>query len=98
MALMVSGPLERCFSTFQNILTIILLFQGPTTAAGAIGGIEIVESYLAMNGKVLSDIDDSIRRNDSFNFYSTLCNGTYHIVTGHTGTNVMDLHLLYFKN
>lgn len=74
-----------------------VLLIGPTTAAGAIGGKEIFDSFLTSKAGNEDDIDKFIDENDSFNFYTKLCNGQFHILTGHTGTNVMDLHLLYFK-
>lgn len=74
-----------------------MLSTGPTTAAGAIGGAEIIRNYLMIPGNDQNDIDSFIQNNDSFSFYSNLSHGQFHIVTGHTGTNVMDLHLLYFK-
>lgn len=74
------------------------VFIGPTTAAGAIGGAEIIRNYLMIPGNRQADIETFIQNNDSFRFYSNLLQGKYHIVTGHTGTNVMDLHLLYFKH
>lgn len=71
--------------------------DGPTTAAGAYGGAEIIQNYLMTTKNTENDINAFIQNNDSYNFYSNLCQGKYHIVCGHTGTNVMDLHLLYFK-
>lgn len=70
--------------------------SGPTTAAGAIGRAAVVYEFLekgkdARNGNV----EDFVTNNDSFNFYRSLNDGKYHVVTGHTGTNVMDLHILY---
>lgn len=76
----------------------MMCFIGPTTAAGAIGGADIIRNYLTIPGKTINDINAFIRNNDSFNFYSNLSQGKYHIVTGHTGTNVMDVHLLYFQH
>lgn len=73
-------------------------FIGPTPAAGAIGGADIIRNYLTIPGKSQSDIDAFVKNNDSYRFYSNLAQGKYHIVTGHTGTNVMDLHILYFKH
>lgn len=67
--------------------------DGPTEAAGAIGGAGVVGQFNAMASQkfVLGFIED----NDSNTFYKLVGNGKYHIVTGHTGTNVMDLHMLY---
>lgn len=76
----------------------MMCFTGPTTAAGAIGAADIIRNYLMIPGKTETDIKMFIQNNDSFNFYSNLSQGKYHIVTGHTGTNVMDLHLLYFQH
>lgn len=63
--------------------------DGPTTAAGAIGCSQVVVDSKAL------DLDAAayLENNDSFQFYSELDNGRYHIITGHTGTNVMDLHI-----
>lgn len=72
--------------------------DGPSNAAaGAIGGVEIIQNYLMTAEAQPEDIQTFIQNNDSFNFYSNLSHGKYHVVCGHTGTNVMDLHLLYFK-
>ncbi|XP_055386715.1 glycerate kinase [Condylostylus longicornis] len=69
--------------------------DGPTSAAGAIGNVEVIEDYLKDNKKTIKDIENVyIQNNDSFNFYKNLRNGKYHINIGHTGTNVMDLHLV----
>lgn len=72
--------------------------DGPTTAAGAIGGIAIVRNYLMTAENSQTDIDAFIHNNDSFNFYSNLSQGKYHIICGHTGTNVMDIHILYISS
>lgn len=71
--------------------------DGPSNAAGAVGGAEIIKSYLMTAANRPEDIQTFIKNNDSFNFYSNVSHGKYHVVCGHTGTNVMDLHLLYFK-
>lgn len=71
---------------------------GPTTAAGAIGSAQVIEDFLMMCGdRNEHRIDDFVRENDSFNFFANLQGGKYHVITGHTGTNVMDLHILYFS-
>lgn len=78
----------------------MLVFQsGPTTAAGAIGSGQMIEDFgkqHAVSDDVLDRVDTFILENDSFRFYEQLKNDALHIVTGHTGTNVMDLHILYF--
>lgn len=72
---------------------------GPTTAAGAIGSAQVVKDFLMMaSSNDVRQIDEFVRNNDSFNFYANLNNGQHHVMTGHTGTNVMDLHILYFPS
>ncbi|XP_055540994.1 glycerate kinase isoform X2 [Wyeomyia smithii] len=67
--------------------------DGPTDAAGAIGGACVIECYEQQG--LTKPVEQFIEENDSYNFYRNVKNGLYHIVTGHTGTNVMDIHLLY---
>lgn len=95
--------------SYLNVCDVCVHFfsTGPTTAAGAIGGAEILQNYLMSSENYNSSMDQNhiektrvaveefIQNNNSFGFYRNLSH--YHIVTGHTGTNVMDLHLLYFK-
>lgn len=63
--------------------------DGPTDAAGAIGFLDLVVEASQNNLNVQEYLDD----NDSYNFYKNF-NRAYHVVTGHTNTNVMDLHIL----
>lgn len=70
--------------------------DGPTIAAGAIGNGHIIQEYISSNSK--RSIDTFLNENDSFNFFSNFANGRYHIITGHTGTNVMDIHLMVVPN
>lgn len=73
-------------------------FSGPTTAAGAIGCALVIADHLNANkhkNAKHGTAEDFALNNDSFNFYRLLSDGKYHIITGHTGTNVMDLHILY---
>lgn len=75
--------------------------DGNCDAAGAIGGREILRNL--PDGEDISGImEDFILRNDSYNFYkkflSKYAGDGYHVFTGHTGTNVMDIHLLIMPN
>ncbi|XP_026323080.1 glycerate kinase [Hyposmocoma kahamanoa] len=67
--------------------------DGPTDAAGAIG-------YLGLIGNAEKEnvaVEKFILDNDSYNFYKKFQNGCFHVITGHTGTNVMDIHLIVIK-
>ncbi|XP_061399492.1 glycerate kinase-like [Musca vetustissima] len=66
--------------------------DGPTNAAGALACSEVVKDFLELNSKNICDLESFINNNDSYNFYKGVKQGDYHVVTGHTGTNVMDLH------
>ncbi|XP_011190111.1 glycerate kinase [Zeugodacus cucurbitae] len=68
--------------------------DGPTPAAGAIGCDLVISDFLANNSHKLSDVQAFLQHSDSYNFYKNLNAGEYHVLTGHTGTNVMDLQLL----
>jgi glycerate 2-kinase len=58
--------------------------DGPTDAAGAVFDKESVQS----------DLDSYLNNNDSYTYLDEVCGGRDLIRTGHTGTNVMDVHLL----
>lgn len=63
--------------------------DGPTSAAGAYGTADVVE--IAQRDGLSPQ--QFLEQNDSFSFYSTVCHGEYSLVTGHTGTNTMDIQL-----
>lgn len=65
-------------------------FDGPCDAAGA-----VVDSYLLRRGydKKLSPTEH-LQENNSYQYFKANADGAYHIVTGHTETNVMDLVLI----
>lgn len=67
--------------------------DGPTNAAGALACSEVVQDFLDSKSKEIADLKAFMENNDSYNFYKQLKQGDYHVITGHTGTNVMDLHL-----
>lgn len=64
--------------------------DGPTPAAGAIADqCQVAE---ALNDGL--DPQGFLKHNDSYSFYSTFKNGRDHLITGLTGTNVMDIQIL----
>ncbi|KAJ3657530.1 hypothetical protein Zmor_009326 [Zophobas morio] len=67
--------------------------DGPTDAAGAIGTSDLVNNGLEENIKA----EDYLNNNDSYGFYSRLRGGEFLIKIGHTGTNVMDVHVMLVK-
>ncbi|XP_023949395.2 glycerate kinase [Bicyclus anynana] len=68
--------------------------DGPTDVAGAIGYLNLIADSIESN----IDVDNYIENNDSYNFYKLFNNGELHVITGHTNTNVMDIHLIVIKN
>ncbi|XP_014370698.2 glycerate kinase [Papilio machaon] len=67
--------------------------DGPTDAAGAIGYINLISDCELEQ----LDVNSYLNNNDSYNFYKKFKNGSLHIKTGHTNTNVMDIHLILIK-
>jgi len=64
--------------------------DGPTPAAGAIADPHQVME--ALNDGL--NPEEFLKNNDSYTFYSKFKNGRDHVVTGLTGTNVMDIQVL----
>ncbi|KAK3922062.1 Glycerate kinase [Frankliniella fusca] len=64
--------------------------DGPTNAAGAFG----YAGQLDGNEDYRKYLED----NDTHTFYSNIDDGKNLILTGHTGTNVMDIHILTISN
>lgn len=64
--------------------------DGPTEAAGAF-------AYRGMCSSSNTDALSRLENNDSYNFYKSVNNGDDLVITGHTGTNVMDLQILLLR-
>jgi glycerate kinase len=64
--------------------------DGPTNVAGAFGYKYQFNAAAEQNLKP----DEYENNNDSYNFYLKLNGGEDLINVGHTGTNVMDMHIL----
>lgn len=60
--------------------------DGPNPAAGA--------ALSSDNLEEITEVETCLKNNDSYNFFKNYNNGKHHIITGHTGTNVMDLHII----
>ena len=61
--------------------------DGPCDAAGA-----VVTCNTVPNGnKVGLRAEDFLYDNDSYTFFTKIANGKYHLITGHTRTNIMDI-------
>ncbi|KAB7506155.1 Glycerate kinase [Armadillidium nasatum] len=73
--------------------------DGPTDAAGAL------TYFICREGQVQLQTDDArkegldpekfLKDNDSYNYFSQLSEGKYLLKPGHTGTNVMDIQMVY---
>jgi len=67
--------------------------DGPTDAAGAMVDVQMI----GKSGFSLAEAKQFLNNNDSYNFFANAAGGDYHIKTGLTGTNVMDLQLILIK-
>lgn len=79
-------------------------FDGNNEASGALGGPRILSNIIENVNKedVAQLMQDFIFRNDSYSFYKNVlrdyAGDRYQIMIGHTGTNVMDIHLMIMPN
>lgn len=64
--------------------------DGPTDAAGAIGFARLIQECT----KEGLEPETFLRNNDCYSFYSRFGGGKFLVKVGHTGTNVMDVHLM----
>ncbi|KAM8799915.1 glycerate kinase [Eudromia elegans] len=85
------GPLDACDVLFLSGGTDGQ--DGPTAAAGAWCGPELVE---AAHGEGL-DAQAFLNDNDSHSFFRRLQRGQHLVVTGLTGTNVMDIQVVLVR-
>lgn len=96
LALAFSVQIEKCGITNTESVNVSFLscgtdgIDGPTDAAGAIGTLDLVSNSHKHN---LNPID-YLENNDSYRFFQIYQNGCNLVKIGHTGTNVMDIHLL----
>lgn len=67
--------------------------DGPNDAAGAMVHINTVREARAQGLKP----EEDLARNDSHHFFRTLSGGADHIITGLTGTNVMDIAIMLLR-
>lgn len=80
----------------ENVVPLVLLsagtdgVDGPTSAAGAIAASALVKIAEGNGLNALQSLED----NDSYNFFAKVDDGKWHVITGHTGTNVMDLVII----
>ncbi|CAL4088342.1 unnamed protein product, partial [Meganyctiphanes norvegica] len=75
--------------------------DGPTDVAGAVtfgiakgNHLNVLTAVAHQNGLNPQSYLDN---NDSYNYFKLIHEGAYHINTGHTGTNVMDLQILWIN-
>ncbi|KAH9518897.1 hypothetical protein Btru_008601 [Bulinus truncatus] len=67
--------------------------DGPTSSAGAVVNLDFMSQAQKCGLNVVEYLD----RNDSHTLLSLVDNGSSHVITGLTGTNVMDIYLLIIK-
>ncbi|KAJ8709698.1 hypothetical protein PYW08_009702 [Mythimna loreyi] len=98
LALEFSNSLHDVKNDFENFDIYFLSagtdgIDGPTDAAGAIGYLDLISDAKKEN----LDPHKYLAENDSYNFYKKFKNGQFHVITGHTNTNVMDIHLIIIR-
>lgn len=93
---------SKDINDFKNVLDSFEIYflsagtdgiDGPTDAAGAVGYLGLIANANKENLAVEKFLLD----NDTYNFYKEFQKGCFHVITGHTGTNVMDIHLIVIK-
>ncbi|NXL58644.1 GLCTK kinase, partial [Chordeiles acutipennis] len=90
-ATQVSAPPGRCEIIFLSGGTDGQ--DGPTEAAGAFCSLELVDEALQEG----LDVEAFLSNNDSYTFFSQFQGGHHLVVTGLTGTNVMDIQVILIR-
>ncbi|NXA22631.1 GLCTK kinase, partial [Ibidorhyncha struthersii] len=90
-AMETSSPLERCEIIFLSGGTDGQ--DGPTEAAGAFCSPELVDEALQEG----LHVEAFLSNNDSYTFFSQFRGGHHLLVTGLTGTNVMDIQAILIR-
>ena len=67
--------------------------DGPCEAAGA----AVIPEMVNIGRRQGLDPEEFLRDNDSYNYFSQLNDGEFHVVTALTGTNVMDIQVLLIE-
>lgn len=98
LALRLSVNLEEYNDTLKRFNIVFFSggtdgIDGPTDACGAFGYPGLVKNAKSQGLDPLQFINN----NDSYGFYSSFNGGEDHLKIGHTGTNVMDLHVLIIE-
>lgn len=98
LALEYSNILHKSKDDFENFDIFFLSagtdgIDGPTDAAGAIGYLDLIPDAKKDN----IDIQKYLNENNTYNFYRKFKNRALHVITGHTNTNVMDIHIIIIK-
>lgn len=100
MALAVALEFDRLFGAAPPPRAEILFVaagtdgqDGPTDATGAMAHLATVSRAREQQ----LHPEEHLERNDSHTFFRALDGGVDHLITGLTGTNVMDIHLLLLR-
>ncbi|KAM3915551.1 glycerate kinase isoform 1-T2 [Leptodactylus fuscus] len=98
LALRVATEWHQVSATMQGCEVVFLSGgtdgqDGPTQAAGAISYPQLVDQARQYS----LDVEDFLKASDSYGFFSQFQNGKGLLVTGLTGTNVMDVQVLLVR-
>lgn len=99
LALAFSLDVAECLKGIEDVEVWFLScgtdgIDGPTDAAGAIG----IGDLARISRKEGIHPEEYLKNSDSYGFYEKFCGGKFLVKIGHTGTNVMDIHVLLIKS